>query len=301
MSPANKTSQLEEALAELERWVADPFNESFMFQRPFQALQMFSASRVEKIGKVLEGLTSLSTWYASVGIVELLAGRSTDLLCDSFWCDFFYNTIMRLSFQRQKSRKRSFLDELRGNRVRPTISFTDQGLLLAKSLALGLVTEGEAIGQESLVGVKDGRFYGTSSKLTPFVLKVFAKWKQIALPKEFAFDVPEPYQELIDNLTATADEILPAIRRACDFHLSRSKYHTKDETFEFAGPVKTVYPVDILYVCRIREILGLSNPEVDHPLMKTPLGKLPETPCSMGAALKPIHNAIRRDYPEWTG
>jgi hypothetical protein len=295
----NSNDQLEAVLAELREWVADPFNESFMFQRVSNKLQTFSSSGVEKIGEVLESLTSLSTWYASVGIVEMFAGRSSDGLCDSFWCDYFHNTIMRLSFQRLSRKKGSLLAAFSNKQPRPTISFTEQGLLLAKSFAVGLVAEGEAIGQEALTGLQDGRYFGVS-KLTPFVLSVFAKWKNIALPAEFSFDVPNPYQELVDDLTATAAKIGPAIAGACDFHLSRSKFPTKDEVYEFAGRVKTIYPVEILYVFRIRQILGLSNPEVDHPLMNSPLGKLPEAPCSMSESLKPIRDGIRRDFPEWT-
>jgi hypothetical protein len=288
--------QTEKALAELKEWVADPFNESFMFQRPLNKLQTFASSGGVDVGEILESLSAFSTWYASVAVVEMFAGRSSDGLCDSFWCDYFHHTIMRWSFQRQRKKQRSLLSAFSSKQPRPTISFTEQGLLLAKSFALGLVDEGEAIGQEAFTGLEDGRYYGTS-KLTPFVLRVFAKWKDLALPAEFSFDVPEPYQALLDNLVATPDKIGPVIAGACDFHLSRSKFPTIDDVFEFPQPEKAIYPVEILYVFRIRQILGLSNPEVDHPLMNSPLGKLPQIQCSISASLKTVRDGIKRDFP----
>jgi hypothetical protein len=46
--------------------------------------------------------------------------------------------------------------------------------------------------------------------------------------------------------------------------------------------------------------LGLRNPDVDHPLLNTPLGKLPETKCSLNASLAPILERIKKDYPAMT-
>ena len=291
----------ERVLGEITRWVGDPFNESFMFQRPWQKLQEFSSSSQVKPSEILESLTALSTWYASKGIVEMLAGRSTEGLCDSFWCDLIYNTIMKRSFQGEQNQKKgSLLGSVLGRQQlkqpKPRISFNDQGLLLAKAFALGLVSEGEAIGRDSLIGLRDRRFYGLSQdKLTPFVLRVFAKWKDIALtPEEFPFQIPDAYQGLLHNLTREPDQIRTELAKACDFHLSRSKEPTDRETYEFADPVYAIYPVEVLMVFRIRQILGLSNPEVDHPLLNSPLGQLPESGCSMNPSLKPILEKLER-------
>ena len=294
--------QPKKVLDEIAAWVSDPFNEKFSFREPLETLKEFAADRELDPGQVLVSLTSLSNWYASIGIVEIFAGKPTDHLCDSFWCDFFYNTIMKSSFEKAKSQKKgSWLGAMLGlkhQQPKPRIQFSDQGLLLAKAFALGLVAEGEEIGRDAIIGLKDGRFYGLDQdKLTPFVLSVFAKWKNIPLPpEEFPFVIPDGYRELLQNLTASADEIRPAVVKACDFHLSRSKEHTDEETYEFADPVYAIYPVEILFVFRIRQILGLSNPEVDHPLLNSPLGKLSGSECSISPSLKPILQKIEKDY-----
>jgi len=144
----------------------------------------------------------------------------------------------------------------------------------------------------------EGCFYGVSqNKLTPFVLRLFAKWKNIALRNdEFLFAIPEPYQDVLQNVNHTADEIQTALVKACDFHLSRSKENTDRETYEFADPVYAIYPVEILFFLRVRQLLGLSNPEIDHSLLNSPLGKLPFDTCSMNSSLRPIQEKIQKDF-----
>lgn len=293
--------KLEEVIREIQGWVNDPFNKDFMFKRPLAKLNEFSSGMELKMGEVLEALTALSHWYASRGIVEVCAGESNRRLCDSFWCDSFYNTIMWFSFQKEKNQRTgSLLRAVLGRkRVQPNprISFHDQGLLIAKAFSLGLVTEGEAIGQNSLTGLKEGCFYAVSeTKMTPFVLSLFAKWQNIILQDEqFPFTIPEPYEELLRKLHQHPDEIHSAVVNACDFHLSRSKENTDQETFEFSSPIYAIYPVEILFFMRVRQLLGLCNPEINHPLLNSPLGKLPVDGCSMNPSLRPIQEKIQEN------
>lgn len=293
----------EEIVLEIEEWLRDPFNESFIFERPHSKLNEISPSREPHIGEVLESLTSLSRWYAAKGIVEVSAGKSNDGLCDSFWCDSFYNAIMWHKFQEAQNQKGAvfrvgfrFKDR---NESKPRISFNDQGLLLSRCFSLGLIDQGEVIGRRSLIGLERGCFYGTNgNKLTPFVLSVFAKWKDIPFSVEKdSLSLPEPYKELLQKLTQSPEDIKPAIIKACDFHWSRSKENTDQETFEFADPVYAVYPVEILMVFRIRELLGLSNPDVPHPLLSSGLGKLPNSACSMNVTIESIRRRIEIAFP----
>ena len=268
-----------------------------MFQEPLATLSELSASREYNIGQVLSSLTGLSNWFASKSVLDMYAGKGSQLMCDSFWCDFYYNTVMKSSFEKRKQEKPPFLARALGvNQLKPTIMFNDQGLLLAKAFALGLVEEGEAIGRSSLIGLREGWFYGMEQNyLTPFVLSVFAKWKNVTLSSEaFPFVVHDGYAGLLQNLTAHTEEIRSAINDACDFHLSRSKDHDDETTYEFADPVYAVYPVEILFVLRVRKILGLSNPAVDHPLMNTPIAQLPDGDGSLSPSLKPIFENMKQ-------
>lgn len=289
----------EKLLGEIEEWVNDPLNERLMFQEPLAMLSELSANREYNIGEVLSSLTGLSNWFASKSVLDMYAGKGSQLMCDSFWCDFYYNTVMKSSFENRKQKKPPFLARALGarhlNQPKPTIMFNDQGLLLAKAFALGLVEEGEAIGRSSFVGLREGWFYGMEKNyLTPFVLSVFAKWKNIPLSnEEFPFVVADGYAGLLQNLTADTEEIRSAINDACDFHLSRSKDHDDETTYEFADPVYAVFPVEILFVLHIRKIMGLSNPAVDHWLMNTPIARLAEGNGSLSASLKPIFENMK--------
>jgi len=302
MSSSHVHLQIEQALAEKKSWLADEFNQQFLCQKSLETLDEFVAGRESHIGKVLGSFTSLSHWFGVKGVIDILEGRSSNYLCDSFWFDMFHHTVMNSSFQTTK--KEGAFRAIIKRKVwppRPTISFNDQGLLLAKSFALGLVPLGEAIGHQSLAGLKDGIFYGRSqNQLTPFLLTAFAKWKQIPLPPEDLPEaIPDAYVPLLDKLTSPPEKIQTALMTACNFHLSRSRMPDDWNTYEFSHGPYPVYPVEILFLFRIRQLLGLENPEVDHPLLNSPVGKLPEIKCAISPQFEPLRDKIRSEYSAW--
>ncbi|MFZ6768671.1 hypothetical protein ACO0LM_16570 [Undibacterium sp. Di26W] len=60
---------------------------------------------------------------------------------------------------------------------------------------------------------------------------------------------------------------------ACDYHTRSCKYDTEGE---FYSGRWTRLPIEILLLFKMRQLSGLQNPKLDHPLMNTPLGVLPE-------------------------
>jgi hypothetical protein len=71
--------------------------------------------------------------------------------------------------------------------------------------------------------------------------------------------------------TPDANALAPLLLAVCDRHT-----HQAAKT---DGPVKlrhTYYPFEVLAVLRLRLQRGLTNPLLEHPLMSTPLGALPE-------------------------
>src|SRR5215467_11609103 len=131
MSSTNAHIQFEQALAEKKRWLADEFNQQFLCQKSLETLDEFVAGQESHIGKVLSSFTSLSHWYGAQGAIDILEGRSSDYVCDSFWFDLFHQTVMSSSFQTTK--KEGAFRAVIKRKVwppRPTISFNDQGLLL---------------------------------------------------------------------------------------------------------------------------------------------------------------------------
>lgn len=63
---------------------------------------------------------------------------------------------------------------------------------------------------------------------------------------------------------------------ACDIHTHRCRIDSAKEFFEFNNLYLYEWPIAINLLFKLREKLGLQNPELDHPLMNSPLGKLPE-------------------------
>lgn len=206
---------------------------------------------------------------------------------------------MRLSFEEDQQKKPSLWSSVLGKQSVPKarISFNDQGLLLAKSFALGFITDGERIGYQSLDGLRDSRFYGIAvNKLTPFVMRVFSVWKNVELSsEEFPFEIPEAYQRLLDTLALGPNAVTEAIVASCDFHLSRAKEDTDNDTYEFSNPVYAIYPVEILFVFRIRQLLGLKNPDVSHPLLMHPLGKRTDAKSPIDPLLLSVSERIEKN------
>jgi hypothetical protein len=95
-------------------------------------------------------------------------------------------------------------------------------------------------------------------------------------------------------------EVAKAVKAAADLHTMRSADLDEDQSYEFADEEYRVWPVEILAVYRLRESLGLKNPEVKHPLLDSPLGKLPppgEAPMDplLEQVLKKLKREIKMD------
>ena len=90
-------------------------------------------------------------------------------------------------------------------------------------------------------------------QLEPLFTELFAKWRE-----------PDP--------TAISDLVVAA----CDFHTHRCMPNTEDEWREFSNGIWVVIPIEILTLFKLREMLGLENPVVDHPMMVPPFEKLPD-------------------------
>ena len=74
-----------------------------------------------------------------------------------------------------------------------------------------------------------------------------------------------------------ADTLLPVCLAACDFHTHRWVSMGDGEfTNEFSDTLFAYTPIEILLLFKLRQLIGLPNPVVDHPLMRTSLGVLPE-------------------------
>lgn len=106
--------------------------------------------------------------------------------------------------------------------------------------------------------------------------------------------VEEPiYRDLLarwrDPDPAALEEICLA---ACDFHT-----HSCWREFQDFYSGHFMYnPIEILTLFKLRQYLGLQNPELDHPLMTGPFGKLPpETGCEPDDLIRRVRERMDQD------
>jgi hypothetical protein len=71
-----------------------------------------------------------------------------------------------------------------------------------------------------------------------------------------------------------ANQLIEPILHVLDWHTHETDVKHRGQYAEFSFGKFAAWPIEILALFRVRECLGLSNPELDHPLMALPLSKL---------------------------
>ncbi len=93
-----------------------------------------------------------------------------------------------------------------------------------------------------------------------------------------------------------AESLAPVLLAVCDEH-TRRNVRAKPYDYEYDFNCFERTPVEILLVFKLREELGLANPQLDHPLMNTPLGVLPqEAPFEFDELIAPVEKSMREDH-----
>ena len=121
-----------------------------------------------------------------------------------------------------------------------------------------------------------------------FILRLFADWHGVELGRLPGAAFREAILNALLERWRTPDpiDVAPSVLAACDFHTHRCRTNTAKEFFEFDDGLFTHFPVEILMLYRLRDYEGLKNPEIDHPLMKSSLGRLPSPmPCDVDELL----------------
>ncbi len=146
-------------------------------------------------------------------------------------------------------------------------------------------------------GVRDGHNppIGTTLRYAAFGLSIIGDWldKPLDLDKH-ALPRDPAWGQLVANWREPdPDKLMPMLVTACDTHVERIALTSREldsGNFEFGSPFEAVYPAEILAILNLRRSMGLPNPSIDHPLMKTPYAQLT---CPPGMRFEPDELLMR--------
>jgi hypothetical protein len=134
-----------------------------------------------------------------------------------------------------------------------------------------------------------------------FMLRLFADWRGDARHAWPAFAYEEPLYEGLLALWREPDSesLKPWLLAACDHHTQGLKKGEKAAFTDCGSFPRT--PLEILLIFRLRELIGLFNPVLDHPLMEAPFDRFPETPPAYvpDALMQGTLDRVRQDWPNF--
>ena len=191
-------------------------------------------------------------------------------------------------------------------RQRSSIGFSDASKALAMLLSMNWKKQAIIFGTDTIKAIGTGYYSDIALDFKNcanwFFVKLFADWQDI----ETGFE-PERYPApLFDQLLQCwrepdENQLVELLLAICDQHthecFERSSCISKQKDFAldpFFG-----WPIEIHMLFRLREDIGLENPELDHPLMQTGLAPyLPEVPVVTDDLLNRVTEKACKEYPE---
>jgi hypothetical protein len=186
------------------------------------------------------------------------------------------------------------------------------GFTLGNCLALGWLEEAKTLARRMNTGLDHGWFYdGTCNTIQRrtqhFVLRLVANWQGWPERTELpcVFDAPV-FNALIEQWrTPDVQALSGLLLEALDRHAEQTRTNIDNDDqfilFDCNGPDQIYNPMEVLSVLRLREVLGLPNPEMPkHPVTDTPLGRelLPASAFPKDELLERVLARVRREYPD---
>jgi hypothetical protein len=185
------------------------------------------------------------------------------------------------------------------------------GFTLGNCLALGWLEEAKTLARRMNTGLDHGWFFdGTCNTIQRrtqhFVLRLVANWQGWPERTELpcVYDVPV-FNALIEQWrTPDVQALCGLLLQTLDRHAEQTQSDNDDICLyrDCNGPDQIYNPMEVLSVLRLREELGLPNPDMPkHPVTDTPLGRalLPASPFPKDELLERVLARVRREYPDF--
>ncbi len=144
---------------------------------------------------------------------------------------------------------------------------------------------------------------GTLYRHLWFVLHLYSDAKGVALdtkPYSYPEDMSPYAAVLADWRTSDLAKVQQFVLAMADFHAKEARQTKHGEIAEFDFEDVMLFPYEILAFLRLREWLGLPNPQsFEHPLMKQPLAAMPPQPLPQPSTplLDRVIEKFKQEYP----
>jgi hypothetical protein len=210
------------------------------------------------------GIDKLSSWFGNLGNYEVLQSDSAG----------WRNIRRSIEYGSLGIRINSVFQDLA---TRGTRQAGDSAISLSSALAFRQDRYATWLGDRILDSLKANERkyeFGPPADYNRAFLQFYALFRRRKFDvKDYTSESLGVYQAVLDGWQ-NEKAYLKACLQACDYHVERM--HEEEGFSEFLGAPENLLPVEILMIRRIRDDLGLPNPEIDHPLMQTPLGHPPK-------------------------
>lgn len=198
---------------------------------------------------------------------------------------------------------------LRGKRPRqPIFSLHYVGAICGDLIALGWLDQALRVcaASDPLIDLGwffDGKCKGINVRTQHFVLNLLHSWKGQPL-RELSCTTDEPiFNALLQDWRTPDPQVLKLpLLAALDRHTHQSRSdRAGKEYFDCNGLTEIYNPFEVLSVLRLRDVLGLPNPDLsEHPLMQTALSRqlLPVQPMYTDELLEGFLARARKEFPD---
>lgn len=211
-------------------------------------------------------LSYLANWYSRRGVVLLSQGD------DNAWSDL--RRAAEYEFWNFRIRCRTFDREKNKIKARNlTSSIINAGQCGVMCLALNAEAKSVWMAQRLQQSRVDGSI-GPWEWPTATPRLAIALHRYLAGQKEVSDLESGIYKDVFEHWN-NSGKLQEALLAAAEYHANNLRDRGDTYLAEFTHPPIDIFPAELVSIQRVREKLGLETPEIDHPLMKTPLANPP--------------------------
>jgi hypothetical protein len=151
----------------------------------------------------------------------------------------------------------------------------------ALGVIIGCQDQAFRLARLQFVAYRKGAYHSDVLPIFMFILRILADYLNEPALAPSSASQAEPIMTALFDCWREPDagSLTELCLAACDFHTHRCRAKGS-LLFEFERSSWKYFPIEILLLFKLRQLIGLSNPVLDHPIMNTTLGKLPEREVS---------------------